>query len=206
MGVRGIEPGKKAALLISECQRGVVEEGMSLFPSLVEQFNSRKLVERISALADTFREHGLPVVHLHVAHRPGYVDLPPTSLIMARSRKLQTMQQGSDQVQPIAGLEPREGDIVHSRSFALVAFNGTDADAMLRHMGVQTLVLAGVSSNIAIPGMAVCASDLGYQVVVPEDCIAGATLESHRFSVENTLPLVSTVTTSEEVSRALAGL
>ena len=74
---------------------------------------------------------------------------------------------------------------------------------MLRNLGVQTVVLTGVSSNVAVPGLAVCAADLGYQAVIPEDCIAGASEEVHDFVVANLLPMYSTVTNLEEISTAL---
>jgi nicotinamidase-related amidase len=41
-------------------------------------------------------------------------------------------------------------------------------------------------------------------VFVIEDCCASFPFEWHRFSVENILPLISTVTTSESVCRAFA--
>jgi len=70
-------------------------------------------------------------------------------------------------------------------------------------MGVQTAVRMGVSTNIAISGILLCASDLGYQVVVPEDCIAGATQESHDFILANLLPLYSTLSNSDAVMQAI---
>lgn len=203
--IRGLEPGRKPALLISECQRGVIERGMTDFPGLADQVEERGIVPRIAALAQQFRAKGHPVIHLHVAHRPDYADLPKTSLIVARSIKNQRMRLGTAEADAVAALAPQASDILHSRTFSLLAFNGTDLDAMLRHRGIQTLVLAGVSTNIAINGLAVCGSDLGYQVVVAEDCTAGASAETHRFMVSNALPLYSTVTDSSTIMAQIKG-
>ena len=41
--------------------------------------------------------------------------------------------------------------------------------------GPATVVLVGVSTNLGMPGNMMTACDLGYTVVIPEDCIAGAT-------------------------------
>lgn len=201
--MRGFEKGSKAALLISECQRGVIEREFSAFPGLVDQVEERGVVSNAAALASAFRAQGQLVVHVHVAHNVDYADLPKTSLIMARSAKMGGMKKGSTEVESVAGLTPEPSDLVHSRSYSLVAFNGTDLDTQLRHRGITTLVLAGVSSNIALPGMAVCGSDLGYQVVIAEDCIAGASAETHAFSVQNTLPLFSTLSHSNDIVAAL---
>jgi nicotinamidase-related amidase len=201
--LRGFEKGQRPALLISECQRGVIDPTLSAFPGLAEQVRQRGILARIAELAEAFRNAGLPVLHLHVVHRPGYVDLPRTSVIIARSMKENRMIAGSDEVISVPEVAPLGQDIVHARSFSLVGFHGTDLDSILRNMGVRTLVPVGVSTNVAISGLALCGSDLGYQVVVPEDCIAGATAQSHDFIVANLLPLYSTLSDSHSVIAAL---
>ncbi|BAN48583.1 cysteine hydrolase [Metapseudomonas resinovorans] len=202
--LRGLDKGQRAALLISECQQGVIDPALSPFQSLAEQAATRNIVPCIARLAQCFRDAELPVIHLHVVHRPGYPDLPRTSAIIVRSVKDQRMIAGSQDVLAVDELQPHPTDIVHARSFALVAFHGTELDAMLRHMGVQTLVAVGVSTNVAISGLSLCGSDLGYQVVVPEDCIAGASAESHEFILRNLLPLYSTVCDSDAVVQAIS--
>jgi len=107
-------------------------------------------------------------------------------------------------VESVDEVAPKNDDIVHARSFSLVAFHGTELDSMLRNMGVTTLVPVGVSTNVAISGASLCGSDLGYQVVVPEDCIAGATQESHEFIVQNLLPLYATLSESQSIMQTLA--
>lgn len=204
--MRGFKQSDRVALVISECQRGVIDRELSAFGGLVDQVEERGIVPKIAQLAAAFRALSQPVVHAHVVHEKGYAGMPMTNVIVARSAKMGAMQKGSVDVDPVPALAPQEGDIVHARSFSLVAFNGTDFDSQLRHRGITTLVLAGVSSNIAIPGMGVCASDLGYQVVVAEDCIAGASAETHAFSVANTLPLYTTLSTSEKIVEALQAM
>lgn len=204
--MRGFEPGNKLALIISECQRGVIDKSLTAFKGLAEQVEERAVVENTARLAAAFRQAGQLVVHAHVAHEPDYADLPMTNVLVAMTAKAGGMKRGSVDVEPVAGLVPEAGDLVHARTYSLVAFNGTDLDSLLRHRGITTVVLAGVSSNVAIPGMAVCASDLGYQVVIPEDCIAGASAETHAFSVQHTLPLFSQLTHSEDMMKALADM
>jgi nicotinamidase-related amidase len=202
--IRGLENNKRAALLISECQHGVISPDMSPFPGLAEQVQKRGILNRISKLAEAFRAAELPVIHLHVVHRKGYIDLPRTSVIVARSMKENRMLEGTKDVESVEEVAPAASDIVHARSFSLVAFHGTDLDSMLRNMGVTTLVPVGVSTNVAISGASLCGSDLGYQVIVPEDCIAGATPESHDFIIKNLLPLYATLTDSQSIMQVLA--
>jgi nicotinamidase-related amidase len=202
--IRGLEPGRRIALVINEMQKGTIEAGRSDFPTLVEQVATRNIVPKIAALATAFRTAGMPVFHAHIAHQPDYADLPLTNLIMARSKKNGRQQVGSVDTEPVPDMEPMPGDIVHVRGYSLIAFHGTDLDTRMRHMGIQTVVFTGVSTNVALQGLALYASDMGYQAIIPEDCTAGASTETHEFAIKNLLPLYSTVTTSTQVIDALA--
>jgi nicotinamidase-related amidase len=55
----------------------------------------------------------------------------------------------------------------------MTGFYTTPLDAYLRNLGVTTVVLTDVSANIAVNRTAIEAMNLGYQVIVPSDCIAG---------------------------------
>jgi len=204
--IKGLEPGRRAALIISELQRGVVEPDHSPFPELCEQVHARNIIPKTAALAAAFRAAGLPVVHAHVALSPDFGDLPLTSTIMAMAKKRGRITVGSVDAQSVAGLEPQPQDVLDSRGFSLIGLHGTDLDARLRNMGVQTLVFTGVSTNVAISGMAMCASDLGYQSVIAEDCIAGSSAEAHAFIVKNFLPLYSTLAGSQQIVEALKSI
>lgn len=201
--IRGLEPGKRIALIINEMQKGTIAEG-SDFPELVEQISERGIIPKMVALAEAFREAGMPVIHTHIAHDPDYAELPITNLIMARSKKNGRQKVGSVDAEPVPELAPTATDIVHSRGYGLIAFHGTDLDSRMRHMGINTVVLSGVSSNIALQGLALFASDMGFQVVIPEDCTAGASRETHEFVFKNLLPLYSNITTGDQVIAALA--
>ena len=60
-------------------------------------------------------------------------------------------------------------------------------------------MLSGVSTNIALPGAATEAVALGYNVVLAEDCAAGATPETHQMQITLHLPLLATVTDAASV-------
>jgi nicotinamidase-related amidase len=201
--VRGLESGKRPALIVNECQVGVVDPAHSMFPALANQVVARNIIPRIARLADAFRERGLPVVHTPVLHRPDFADMTANSLIGSLSLKGRTMVKGSPEAAYSPGLEPQAQDFVVERSAGLIAFNATSLDVTLRRLGVQTVVLTGVSANVAMPGNTMAAVDLGYQVVLPEDCIAGSDPETHAVIFREQLRMLATVTTAEEVLAAL---
>jgi nicotinamidase-related amidase len=76
---------------------------------------------------------------------------------------------------------------------------GTELDPVLRNMGVSTIVVVGVSVNIAVQNLAFDAVNLGYQVVIPRDAVAGVPAEYAEAVLENTLSLVATLTTTTDL-------
>lgn len=193
------------ALVISECQRGLLDAGPGAFSGLAEQAVSRGVVARTAELARAFRTRSLPVAHCIIAHRPDQMGMVPNSYLGKLAIRERLMVEGTRDVEIPAELGPHAADLVSSRATGLTAFYGTNLDAMLRLQGVQTLVLAGISTNVALPGLALEAVNRGYDVVLAEDCTAGTTADGHRYMVENMLTLLTRVTPAADVIGRLPG-
>jgi nicotinamidase-related amidase len=200
--IRGLDPAR-AALVISECQRGVLDPDEAIFPGRADHAASRGTLAKIAALADAFRAEGLPVIHVHVAHRADFAGAIMNNPIVGRSRKEGRMVEGTDQVLPMPEVQPAPGDFVSTRRAGMGMWHGTDLDATLRNLRVETVVLTGVSTNLAMVAGAFGAVDLGYFAVIPEDATAGASPETHEWSLRNTLALLASITTSDAVVEAI---
>ena len=66
------------------------------------------------------------------------------------------------------------------------------------------MVATGVSVNLGVLGLAIEACNLGYQVVVPRDAVAGIPTDYADAVLDNTFPLIATLTTTDEVVAAWA--
>ena len=89
-----------------------------------------------------------------------------------------------------------------SRWHGLGPMGGTDLDAILRNLGVTTIVAVGVSLNVAIPNLVMDAVNAAYRVVLPRDAVAGVPTEYGKAIIDNTLSLLATVTTTDELLAA----
>jgi len=197
--VRGLDTGEPPALVICECQRGVLDPAVAIFPGLAQQAQERGMLANIARLAAAFRAHGLPVVHAHVAHRPDFGGVVVNSMITARSRKAESMRAGTPDVEPMQGAVPEPSDYLSVRRSGLGMWYGTDLDATLRNLGVETVVLSGVSTNLALFAGAIGAVDRGYRAVLAEDASAGATPEQHEWMITNALPLITTISSVDDI-------
>ena len=81
---------------------------------------------------------------------------------------------------------------------------GTDLDPILRNLGVTTIVGVGVSVNIAMLNFTMDAVNEGYQFVMPRDAVAGIPEEYAEAVLDNTISLLATLPTTDEVLAAWA--
>jgi nicotinamidase-related amidase len=197
---------QSTALVISECQAGILDPVTSRTPAIAAQAARRGIVARIAGLAAAFRAAGLPVVHCHIGHRPDMAGVKPNSLLGALALKHRTLIAGTPDALPPPELAPRPGDHVSSRATGITAFYGTDLDATLRLRSVETIVLTGVSTDMAIPGLALEAVNRGYYVRIPADCVAGTSDRTQEFMMDGLLPAIARITDAAAELARLAEL
>ena len=96
-------------------------------------------------------------------------------------------------------LGPEPTDLVLTSWHGVGPMGGTDLDAVLRNLGVSTIVVVGVSLNIAIPNVVMDAVNAAYRVVVPRDAVAGIPTEYGKAMIDNTLSLLATITSTDDL-------
>ena len=201
--VRGLEPGKRAALVISEVQNGIANPAYDDTP-LSRQVTERGIVAGINTLAAAFREARAPVIFATIAAlSPDWAGFRVNCALAARIRRKGLLVTGTKTGAIHDDLIVAPSDIVSHRSHGMAPFTGTELDATLRGYDIDTVVFSGVSTNIALPGACTEAVALGYSVVLAEDCAAGATAETHHFQITQHLPLLATVADAESITASL---
>jgi nicotinamidase-related amidase len=82
------------------------------------------------------------------------------------------------------------------------AFQGTDLDSRLRRRRITTLVLAGVTTHVAVEFTARDAWQRNYSVIIAEDAVASIDPAFHQFSVEKVLPRIAAVCATTDIVTA----
>lgn len=188
--VNGGEPHQKGrgtkALLIIDVQRGIAERG-----------GSPELFERITHAADSARAAEVPVIYVKVGFRDGYPELSPRSPMRSRIAGSSGFIEGrSSEIHPAVAPEP--GDVIVTKR-RVSAFVGSDLDVVLRAGGINSLVLAGISTSGAILSTVRAAADLDFELTVLSDgCAEGGDGEVHRVLIEKVFPRQATVQTVEQ--------
>jgi nicotinamidase-related amidase len=203
VALRGLDAGERAALIINECQRGLVDPQYAGTDGLAGEVARRQVIGNIAALASTCRELGVPVVHSIIVMRPDGVGTQATCLLLGVLVKAGTVVAGRPEAEVMPELGPEPGDLVSQRVHGLSPFHGTELEWLLRDLGIQTVIVTGVSTNVGVPGACLEAVNRGLRAVVPEDAVAGAWPEAQEWNVRHTLPLLATVSTTLDVGAAL---
>jgi nicotinamidase-related amidase len=189
------------AVVTSEVQNGVVGEPSSL-PELAAAAQAT-MIPAVSRLVQGARKADANVVHCLFQSRPdgrGGNANAPLFRYAKRAPVHQIAGTPAVEVIPEVGAEP--SDIVLTRSHGLNPMSGTDLDSVLRNLGVTTVIAAGVSVNVAVTNMVMEAVNHGYEVVVPRDAVCGVPAEYADAVIDNTLRVLATVTTVDEVVAA----
>ncbi|MER7111361.1 isochorismatase family protein [Streptomyces sp. NPDC000229] len=186
-------------LLTVECQRGVVGPDSAL-PELAAEARSSGALHRVARLVDAAHGASVQVLHAVAERRPDGRGANRNARLFRAAERLPVQQHsGSAAVRIAEPIEVTDEDIVVRRLHGLSPIAGTDVDALLRNLGCRTLVVTGVSANVAIPNAVFDAVNLGYTAVVPADAIAGIPSEYTPAMVRHTLAPVATITTTDEV-------
>jgi nicotinamidase-related amidase len=197
-----LEPSTTAVLTM-ELQNGIVGEG-GMLPALLEEIARAGTLDTVRRVCDAARAAGARVVHCTAVSRADGAGSSANCKIFAlaaRQRREQghgATDLGTPGADLIPGLEdPR--DIVVGRLHGMTPFTSTSLDQILRNLGIRTVVATGVSVNLGVWGMAMSAMDLGYQVVIPRDAVAGVPREYADAVLDNSLSLIATLVTSEQL-------
>ncbi|UGY94818.1 isochorismatase family protein [Streptomyces gobiensis] len=187
------------ALLTVECQRGVVGTDSAL-PELADAVRASGALARVAQLVDAAHAAGVQVLHAVAERRPDGRGSNRNARLFRAAERLPVQQlTGSAAVRVADPIPVSEEDFVVRRLHGLSPLAGTAVDPLLRNIGARTLVITGVSANVAIPNAVFDAVNLGYTAVVPADAIAGVPQDYTPAMVRNTLALVATVTATADV-------
>ncbi|MFD5569187.1 cysteine hydrolase [Streptomyces cadmiisoli] len=186
-------------LLTVECQQGVVGPDSAL-PELARQVRSSGALANVARLVAAAHDSGVQVIHAIAERRPDGRGAGRNARLFRAAERLPVQQlSGTTAVRVAPPIEVTEQDFVVRRLHGLSPIQGTDVDPLLRNLGCRTLIVTGVSANVAIPNAVFDAVNRGYTAVVPTDAIAGVPADYTPVMIRHTLALVATLATTEEV-------
>jgi ureidoacrylate peracid hydrolase len=155
------------------------------------------VIPHIAGLLAAFRRKGLPVVFTAAVH-PDAPEVPAYGGFWDAVEDLPVNRAGTRDVRIVDELSPRDGEpVVHNWPFDI--FRRTGLEQRLRDQGVDTIVLCGVSTGMAVIIAAYQAADRFFNLIVPSDCVTDGNPQLHEAIMTGIMPVIGLVTTSEDI-------
>ncbi|MBT97719.1 MAG: hypothetical protein CL902_03715 [Dehalococcoidia bacterium] len=169
------------------------------FADMVSEYD---VLDKTGQLLVAARGTGVRVVHVSVKFQPGYPERPANSGLWQSLQDADALRDGTwgAQIHPRVAAQASEA-VVTKRG--VPAFTGTDLDQILRANGIDTVMLAGVATNLVVEGTARQACDMGYNTIVVGNCCAAEDKWTHDAALTITLPSLCTVTSLDEALAAM---
>ncbi len=188
----------KTAVLCMEMQNGVLACS-GLLPQLAKAVKDQEIIQHGANVLAVARAKNISVVHCTAAFRADRRGTPiNTPLVASLLKNAEHMLEDTSAVSVISEWYC-SNDIESRRYHGLSPFTATDLDSQLRAMGVETVVVMGVSLNLGVTGLCIEAANLGYQVVVVRDAVAGCPQKYAEAVLENTISLVAKLLSADSV-------
>jgi nicotinamidase-related amidase len=176
----------KSALIVVELQKGVV--------SLAAAHPLDGVVQRVVALTEAFRGHGLPVVLVNVAGgAPGRTEQP---------RVHREFPAGWTDLIPGLNRQPQDHVVTKHRSGA---FTNTGLQAHLKALDVTQVVIVGVATSNGVEVTARQAYEFGFNVTLATDAMTDKQVDAHDYSVTRIFSRIGETGTTQRIIDLLEG-
>ncbi|MDT5095178.1 MAG: hypothetical protein QOH60_4541 [Mycobacterium sp.] len=183
------------AIVCVECQNGVLGPE-SVLPALAA--DSAELVGNVRRLLDAAREFGARVVHATYEGNLGGQPTGTARLWRVLAPLTAHWRPGAFETSVVPELLGKD-DLVLARHHGLFPTLDSELLPVLKGLGVRTVVLAGVSLNLAVTQTAGHATQAGYELVVPRDAVGGTPAEYAQQVLDNTIAVLGRLTTVDHL-------
>jgi nicotinamidase-related amidase len=143
-----------------------------------------KTLEHLAQLQAETRNSGGKVIHVHLGFASDYADHPAHSLLIGGARNAGILKIGSQSATIHPNVQPHDEDILLIKR-RISAFYDTGLATVLSSLGVTSVTIAGVSTDLAVQSAARDAHDRDFKVTVVANSCAAASDEDHENALSN---------------------
>jgi maleamate amidohydrolase len=161
--------GETPALLMVDFVKAYLDKSSPLYAGV------EAVRDRCVNLLEIAREAGIPIFHSNVSYRPGS---PDGGRFRRKLPLLEVFEEGSPLAEFASGLEPAAGESVITKQYAS-AFFGTALASSLTMLGVDSVMIAGVTTSGCVRASALDALQHGFRSIVVRDAVGDRHPDPH---------------------------
>ncbi|MHB1110883.1 MAG: isochorismatase family protein [Devosia sp.] len=183
--------GKRPALLLIDFAKAYFDETQPLFGG----DGCRAALDNAVRLAPVARKSGVPVIFTEVKYKPGGAN---GGAFYAKVPALSCFDEDRESSMLADGLTVGETDLVFSKQFPS-AFFGTSLDTTLRWLGIDTLLLCGVTTSGCVRASCIDSISHGFATIVVSDAVGDRAKEPHEANLFDMSAKYADLSTTDEV-------
>lgn len=174
--------GQNPALLVIDMQNHLVGKNVPILEAVEQERTAMgeiawQAIDYIEQIITTCREAQIPIIYTRV---------------IPHGR-----QAGDDRLQIVAPLEPHNGDIVLDKNYSSAFYRTGLLDHLYRNRA-DTVVIVGNSTSGCVRASAVDARQMGFSVLIPQECTFDRIEASHKISLLDMWMKYANVVSAEE--------
>ncbi|MGC8547872.1 MAG: isochorismatase family cysteine hydrolase, partial [Candidatus Micrarchaeia archaeon] len=159
---------------------------------LVERiFNKEEFLSKLNRLIDAARKANIPLFFTKITPLPERFE---SKARLAAARSWGQLYKNASLLE--LAVQTKEGETVINKNTASL-FIGTNFELMARNAGIETVVFAGIATEIGVESSAREALNRGFYAVVAKDAVSSSDREAHERSLANMSKLLLLASTEE---------
>jgi len=190
----------RSALVIVDVQNDYCHKDGSIAKQGLDVSMAEQMLPNLKQMIRTCKENNVPVIYIQTIHEDSTDSKTWVKRLKNKTQKdlCRKNTWGSE----FFHLAPEDEDVIvikHRYS----AFINTRFDSVLRAMEIDTLLMAGVSTNICVESTARDGFMLDYDILLLSDCTGAFTREEYDMSLKTIDKFFGSVTSSAEIMESL---
>ncbi len=164
--------------------------------------NGRKVLAPLENFLTNARTLNVPIIHIMLKARGGAIDTKgnpfwhSANVLRDRPRIAQHNIDGSEQTKLV--IKPAQGDFLIDTKKRYSCFYGTDLEILLRSLGVDSVMITGLTADVCVMNTAFEAFNRDLKVLVISDCTETVYPEDKEAALRIMSRRLGWVVTSEE--------
>lgn len=172
----------KTALLVIDYINDIVDEKGKI-PSCAEYVQKKGIISNVNKVLEKARSKNYLIIHVRVAFSNNYAAAGTRSPIFTGAKQYRAIEEGTWGAKFHKDVDVRSDEIVVVKH-RISAFYSTELEVYLRANAIERVLIAGVSTNMAVELTAREAHDRDYCVEIIEDACGSYNQEVHDFSIK----------------------
>lgn len=193
----------KTALIVVDMQNGFCHEDGFMNKIGLDWTTSRDAIGPVKRLIDAAHSSGMPVFYTRYTLNEDYSDAGLMREVFPQIMDARGMIRDTWDADIVDDLAPAASDRIIDKT-RYSAFYDTDLEEQLRALGIDTVIVCGVTTNVCVESTVRDAFFRDIRIVVPSDGTAAVSPELHEGALRDFEYSFGPVVTVDELEKAMA--